>query len=134
MEKSSCWQKCLDKGLAILFPFTPLTAQKNENFKTMIKRLENIILPKCTKNHDMARVKCNYYFWFWAMFSPFTPSPTLTGRKTKISKQWKKYLEISSFHTIIPIIKIICYTVPEITARKVKISKNEKREKKHLEI
>ena len=32
----------------------------------------------------------------------------------KISKQWKKHLEISSFYTSVTKIMIICYTVPEI--------------------
>ena len=39
-----------------------------------------IILHKGTKNQDqmlccsgdIARVGCNYYCWFWAIFSPFT--------------------------------------------------------------
>ena len=52
LAKKSCRQKCLDKSLAIMFPFTPLTAPKNENFKTMKKRLGDIILHKSTKNHD----------------------------------------------------------------------------------
>ena len=81
LAKNSCRQKCLDKSLAIMFPFTPLTAPKNENFKTMKKRLGDIILHKSTKNHDhmlhcswdMACVGCNCYFPFWAVFSPFAP-------------------------------------------------------------
>ena len=65
----------------------------------------------------------------------------------KISKRWKKHLEISPFYTSAPKIMIICYIVPEIwhvtyvilffilgcflpfyrlTAQKIKISKKEK--------
>ena len=68
---------------------------------------------------DMARGRCNY-FWFWAIFCPFTypppphPSPPNLPKKLKISKNWKKPLEISSFYTSITKIMITCYTVPEI--------------------
>ena len=40
---------------------------------------------------DMVRDRCNCYFWFWAMFCPFT---LLTAQKIKISKKWKKCLII----------------------------------------
>ena len=43
---------------------------------------------------DMVRDTCNY-FWFWAIFCPFTP---LTAQKINIKKKWKKHLEISSFY------------------------------------
>ena len=43
----------------------------------------------------------------------FPPSTPLTTPKIKILKKWKQ-LEISSFHTRVPKIMIICYTVPEI--------------------
>ena len=87
--------------------------QKNKN-----KPDDIIILHKCTKNHDhmlyyawdMAHDRCNY-FSFCAIFCPLTP---LTAQKMKISKKWKKYLEISSFYTSVPKVIIICYTVPEI--------------------
>ena len=73
----------------------------------------------------------------------------------KISKKWKKLLEISSFYISVPKIIIICYTVPEIwhmtdvtvvfhfglyfpllppppnTPKKSKFKKNEK---KHMEM
>ena len=57
---------------------------------------------------DMARDRCNFYFSFWDIFCP------LTARKIKMSKKWKKPLEISSFYTSVPKIMIIYYTVPEI--------------------
>ena len=39
---------------------------------------------------------------FWTVFCPFTPLPPLTAQKMKISKKWKKHLEISSFYTSVP--------------------------------
>ena len=50
----------------------------------MAKRPGVIILHKCNKNHDhmlhcswdMARVGCNCYFTFWAIFSPSPPPPS----------------------------------------------------------
>ena len=77
-------------------PFTPLTTQKIKILKKFQKIPEDIIiLHKCTKNHDhmlhcswyMTRDGCNFYFSFWAFFSPFTP---LTTQKIKILKKWKK--------------------------------------------
>ena len=61
----------------------------------------DIILDKCTKNHDhilycswdMARGGCKCYFSFWTIFCPFTP---LTAWTMKILKEWKKHLEMSS--------------------------------------
>ena len=50
-------------------------------------------------------------FHFRLFFCPFTP---VTDWKTKISKKWKKCLEISSFYTSVPKIMILCHTVPEI--------------------
>ena len=49
-------------------------------------------------------------------FGPFFAllPPLLTAWKIKISKNEKKYLEISSFYTSIPKLMIICYTFPEI--------------------
>ena len=72
---------------AIFYPFTSLTAQKNQNLEKMKKTLGDITLQQCTKNHDhmlycswdMMHDGCNY-FSFWAIFSPFT---LLTARKIK---------------------------------------------------
>ena len=91
----------------------------NENFKTMEETPEDIIIShKCTKNHDhmphcswdMVCEGCNCCFSFWAIFCLFT---LLTARKMKISKQWKKYSEISSFYTSVPKTMTICYTISE---------------------
>ena len=57
--------------------------QKNLNFEKTKKKLGDIItLHKCTKNHDyklycfwdMVCNKCNFYFYSWAIFCPFTPN------------------------------------------------------------
>ena len=92
---------------------------KNENIKHEKIPGDIIILHKCTKNHDhmlyyswdMARVACNCYFSFWAIFSPFIP---LTAQKIKISHTKKKHLEVSSFNTSVQKIMIICFIVSEI--------------------
>ena len=52
----------------------------------------------CTKNHNHMR----YSSW------------DTKNEKMKISKKFKKPLEIPSFYTIVPKIMIIGYTVPEI--------------------
>ena len=100
--------------------FCPLTTQKIKILKNWKKTPGDIIiLHKCTKNHDhmlycswdMVHDRCNCYFSFWAIFCPFTP---LTTQKIKISKKWKKHLEISSFYTCVPKIMITWCTVPEI--------------------
>ena len=54
------------------------------------------------------------FFSIWIVFCPFTPLKTW---KIKILKKWKKHLQISSFYTRVPKIRIICYTVPEIWCR-----------------
>ena len=109
---------CYFSFWAIFYPFNPtrLTAQKNENIEKIWTKETGdiIILLKCTKNHDHRLYcscdQCNY-FSFWAIFCPFTP---ITAPKMETSKQWKKSLEISSFHRSVPKLMIICYTVPEI--------------------
>ena len=106
----------LDHFLPFYFPNNP----KNQNFEKLKKAHQDIIiLLKCTKNHDhilycsidMMHNRCNCYLSFWAIFCPFT---SLTVRKIKILKKWKKCLEISLFYTSVPKIMITCYTVPEI--------------------
>ena len=100
------------------FPFYPLATRKIKMIKKWKKTPGDIILHKCTKNHDhmlycswyMAYDRCNCYFSFWATFCPFNP---LTAQKIKISKQWKQHLEILSFYTCVPEIMIRWYTVPE---------------------
>ena len=62
-------------------PPSPPKNPENQNFEKMKKIPGDIILHKCTKNHDhmlycswnMMRDGCNYYFSFWAIFCPSTP-------------------------------------------------------------
>ena len=72
----------------VFCPFYPLTCPKNKNFTKMrITPGDNIILHKCTKNHDhmlhcswdMVCDGCNCYFSFWAIFCPFTPIVCIGG-------------------------------------------------------
>ena len=94
LAKNSCRQKCLDKSLAILFPFALLTDQKVKISKQW-KKAWRYHLNKCTKNHhhilhcsrDIAGVGCNCYFSFWVTFSPLT---SLKSQKMKLSQKWKK--------------------------------------------
>ena len=52
-----------------------------------------------------------YFGLFFALLPPTSLShPLLKNRKIKISKKWKKYLEISSFYTSVPKIMILCYS------------------------
>ena len=103
----------------IILLFTPLTAPKNENFKTMKKSLEvssfYISVPKIM-------IRCYTVPAFWCVWDeiifylrqflcPFTP---LTAPKNEHFIKMKKAQEISSFNTSIPKIMIRCYTVPEI--------------------
>ena len=89
---------------------------------------------------DMVSDRCNCYFSL-CYFLPFYPPPLppLTAQKMKISKQWKKCPEISSFYKSLPKIITICSTLPEIghmthtssplTAKKKKKKKIEKMKK-----
>ena len=110
---------------SLLLPPAP-NSPKNENFKTTKKNIWRsskksllilsfyTIVPKIMIicyiycSWDMASVRCNCYFSFWAIFCPFTP------QRIKILKNWKQILEISSFYKSVPKIMILCYTVPEI--------------------
>ena len=81
--------------LGYSFPFYPPNSPKNENSKKMKKSPGDIILHKCTKNHDhmlycswdMVSDGCNCYFSFWAFFCPFT---LLIAKKWKFQRNNKK--------------------------------------------
>ena len=86
---------------AIFCTFTRPKIQKKKKFKKMKTTPGYIMIyHKCTQNYDhmlycswdKARDKGNCYFSFWAIFCPFTP---LTAQKLKISKTYKKILDIS---------------------------------------
>ena len=88
----------------LLFAILPPNNPKNQNFEKLKKMPGGIIiLYMCTINDNQMM----YGSWdikhdrqtflsFWTIFCPFTP---LTARKIKISKKWKKCLEMSSFYT-----------------------------------
>ena len=88
-----------DRSFCHFGPFYALLSPSNlkiKNFEKLKKMPGDIIILQwCTKNHDhmlycswyMAHNRCNWYFSFWAIFCPFT---SLTARKIKILKKWKK--------------------------------------------
>ena len=90
--------------LEYFLPFYPTNSPKIQNLKKNEKKKKNpgdIILHKCTRNHDhmlyrsrdMAHDECNY-FSFWAIFCPFNP---LKAQKIKIKKK-KKWKKAWSYH------------------------------------
>ena len=98
-------------------PFDPPNNPKNWNFEKMKKKLGDIILHLCTTNDDHMMygswdIKRNKQFFDnLGFFCPLTP---LAAQKIKISKKWKKCLEISSFRMFVPKVMIRWCTVPEI--------------------
>ena len=103
----------------LFFAFLPPNSPKNQNFLKKWKRHLEIssFYTSVNSDHmlycswDMTCDGCNCYFSFWAIFCPFTP---LTAQKMKISKKWRKHLEISSLNTCLPKIMIRWCMVPEI--------------------
>ena len=87
--------------------FTALITRKIIILKKWKKCLEILSfytkIPKMT-NHIMygswdIEGSGQNFLSFWNIFCPFTP---LTTWKIKLSKKWKKYLEILSFYTSVP--------------------------------
>ena len=83
----------------------------------MNKIAGDTILLKCTRIHNHMMYGSwdtewdrHIFLSFWAIFWPFTP---LMIPKIKILKKWKKCLEILSFYTCVPQMKIIWYMIPE---------------------
>ena len=100
------------------FIYPPKKKKKSEFWKNEKIAGDIIILHKWPINHNHIRYGSWDMEWdrqnflpFWAIFCPFT---LLITQKMKILKKWKKCLEMSSFHTSVPKIMIICYTVPEM--------------------
>ena len=127
--------------MGYFLPFYPSNSLKNQNFKKMRKTHRDIIiLHKCTKIHDhmlncswdMVRHICNY-FSFWAIFCPFTPP---NSPKIKISKKWKKILEISSFYTCVPKVMIRWCTISQIWCATdgQRDGRADRRKKWHIEV
>ena len=123
---------------AIFCPFTSITARK---IKISIKtnNFLHTSFYTCTRNDDhmlycssdMTCDTCNFYFSFWAIFCPFTP---LTAWKMKISKKWKKHLEISSFYTRVPKVMIRWCTVPERCGAGWTDRQTDRQKKWHIEV
>ena len=100
----------------IFCPFTPLWTQQIKILKKW-KHLKILSFYKC-----LPHITVIWYmvFQIWSAtdnifchFGPFFALlPSLTTQKIKILKNWKKPLELSSFHTSVPKIMITCYTVP----------------------
>ena len=99
--------------------FNPPKSLKYQSFEKVKKTPGAIIISyKGTINdnnmmYDSWDMKCDRqnFVSLCAIFCHFT---SLTMQTIKILKEWKKYLEISSFYTSVPKIMIICYNVPEI--------------------
>ena len=105
-------------SLGHFLPFYFPNNLENQNFE--VKRVSGdvIILHKWTidDNHMMYGswdMKCNKQnvLSSWAIFCLFI---SITTRKIKILKKWKKHLEMSSFYTFVSQAKIIWCIVPEI--------------------
>ena len=104
-----------------LYTPSPPNNPKNQNFQKLKKHPRDIIiLHKCTINDNHIiygswDINCNrpIFFVILGHFLPFYPPP-LTAPKMKLSKKWKKQLEISSFYASVSKPMVIHYTVPEI--------------------
>ena len=86
---------------SIFCTFTPLTAWKKKLSKTWKKTPGDIIiLHKCTKNHDhrlycswdMARDRCNCYFFILGYFLPFYPSNCPKNKNERHEKKKQQQL------------------------------------------
>ena len=120
-------------------PFYPLTTQKSKFWKKMKKMPGDIILHKCTKNHDhMLTVNVWWMYFFFVhiglIFACYTVTekqgitdatfihfglfssllPPQQPKNPKFLKNEKIHQEISSFYTCVPKIMIVLSTVPEI--------------------
>ena len=93
---------------AIFCPFTPLKLRKVKILRQW-KKLQKIILQKCTTNHDhmpycswdMACDGCNFYFHFalfFALLPTLTPPPPINPKSQKILKIKKTPVDITILH------------------------------------
>ena len=84
-------------------PHPPLTARKTIFFKKMKKTPgDNIILHKCTRNHDnmlhcllyMARDTCNFYFSFWDFFALICPASQKNQKNEKNTWRYHHFTHV----------------------------------------
>ena len=59
----------------------------------------------------ITRVGCTSFFHFGQFLALL---PLLTAQKIKISRKWRRHLDVSSFNTSLPKILLLCYIAPEI--------------------
>ena len=115
------WDIEHDRQIFLSFlPFYPPNKPNYQNFEKILKTPGDIIILHMSTinyNHimygswDIERDRQSFFF----ILDNFLPSYPLKTWKIKILKKWKKNpLEILSFYTSVPKIRIICYTVPEI--------------------
>ena len=99
-------------------PFYMPNNPENQNFKKMKKVPGDIIiLHMYIKNHNNMYVSWDTEYdrlTFFVNLGHFLPFYPLTIQKIRILIQWKNSLKISSLHTSVSKIMIICYTFPEI--------------------
>ena len=115
------WQTLSGNSGSFFCPFTHLKNPPKitilKKWTTKNKNARDIILYMGTKNHNHEvqflryGVRGTEFFVNMCQFLPFYP---LTTWKIKMLKKWKKYLEMSSFYTCVPRIRIIWCMLPEI--------------------
>ena len=110
------WQTLSGNSGSFFCPFTHLKKPPKitilKKWTTKNKNARDTILHMGTKNHNH---EVQFFRWeeqnFLSNFFAFLP---LTTWKIKMLKKWKKYLEMSSFYTCVPRIRIIWCMLPKI--------------------
>ena len=106
--------------LGNFLPFYPPNSSKNENFKTMKKKMWRYhhFTQVYQKSWLYAVLFLRYGIWrmqlLFFILGYFLPFYPLTDQKMKIPKKWNKHPEMSWFYTCLPKIVIRWCTVLEI--------------------
>ena len=98
---------------AIFCPFPPNNPE-NQNLEKRKKLLDISFTQVYHKWQSYYIWFLRYQMLFFCHLWPFLALLPSKAQKMKISQNWKKTLEISSFYTSIPKIMIMGYTVPKI--------------------
>ena len=101
----------------VLLPSPSQKPKKSELLKNEKKNDGDIIIHKCTKNHNHMRYSSWDTEWNrknFVLFGHFLPFYPLSTGKVKIKKKWNQHLQMSSFYTHAPKITIIWCMLPEI--------------------